>query len=184
MIPFALIRPFLPAIALAMAVGGAWMWHSGAVGDAFDAGKAEVQNRWEEADRLAVAVGDETSKLLKRGALRNETELQRRLETAGARVAAVAADRVRVVTELDALRVQLDERAAAAPPDDRDSCPAAQRDDIKLRSCEALVAGSLSLASATRGVVDRAEEILTGSDAALTSLQEWARLVQTAQEAP
>jgi hypothetical protein len=183
MIPFSLIRPFLFAIAIAAAVGGAWLWHSGAVSDAFDAGKAEVQNRWEEADRLAVAVGDAKTKLLARNAIIQTETFHAKFETlntAAARRGVALAERS---AHADGLQQRLDALAATPPSSDpaRASC---RSDEERVRSCEGLVAEGVRVATEADRVATEARRLLEVSEVKLEALREWARLVQSAQEAP
>jgi hypothetical protein len=180
---WALLRqfwPYLAAIALAV---GAWAWHTGAVDDAFESGKAEVQGRWNEADRVAVEVGAAKSKLLARNAIKESENLHEKLIAADRRAAVIAADRARVLDGADGMRNELERRAAASPSSDPAGASCGGY-ETKLQRCEGLLAGSLALAQGARGLVDQAEGLLERSEAALESLQRWAVIVQGANEAP
>ena len=167
MIPLALIRPFLPALGLIIAAGAAWWWHRGQVNEAYDRGVSEITAKWQEADRLAVAVGDETSKLLKRGSAAVEGNLNAKLKTLAAR----DADRARNTASLR----QLVDELAATPPGRRDPAAACRSYEAEYRSCAGLLSEGIGLA----GEGERMGQDLA---ARLTAMQEWARLV--ANEAP
>lgn len=164
-------------------LAGLWLWHGSEVDDAFEAGQEEVTTRWQESDRLAKAIGDETTKLLKRGAAQNATELQYKLDVADKRASLLAADRNRMRGDVDSLRNEL-ERRAAAPPSSDPAHAACRGDEAKLRSCESVVLGSIALAQSARGLADSAQALLERSNIALEALQAWSVLVQSANEAP
>jgi hypothetical protein len=50
------------AVVLGLALGG-WLWHRGEVRAALTKGRAEVQARWEAADRLAKELGEKSRRL-------------------------------------------------------------------------------------------------------------------------
>jgi hypothetical protein len=183
MIYLAILRRALPFLLILGAILGGWWWHVAAderaMAAAYEKGQDSILNQWEKADDIAVAVGAAKSDMLAKGAKQNEADFQRRRAADAARVAVVSVDRDRANRELDALRMQLDERntTPAAQTSDPDSCPAARRDAAKLRSCEGLLSSGLGLAGEARSLVDGAEELLGRTEAALEALQEWANLV-------
>jgi hypothetical protein len=156
-----------------------WWWHTDKVSDAFESGKSEVMAQWQKADDIAKAVGDETTKLLKKGAIQNETVLQTRIKIAQAKSAQLAASRAVADGDIQRLRIKIDELAASSTgsPDSGATC---RVDDIKLRSCERLLASGLGLAGEARHLVDGAEDLLARQQHALEALQNWSRLVSEA----
>jgi hypothetical protein len=164
-------------------LAGLWWWHTDKVSDAFAAGKSEVMAQWQKADDIAKAVGDETTKLLKKGAIQNETVLQTRIKITQAKSAQLAASRAVADGDIQRLRIKIDELAAPSPgsPDSGATC---RVDDIKLRSCERLLASGLGLAGEARHLVDGAEELSSRLNTTLDALQSWAKIVQTANDAP
>jgi hypothetical protein len=182
MIIWALLRqfwPYLAAIALAV---GAWAWHTGAVDDAFDAGKAEVQGRWNEADRVAVEVGAATSKLLARNAIKATERYHEKL----AGVEQKNKDRAVAVADAiaDADELYNDLKAARAAPSRADSCPAARSYEADLGICRELLADGLKVASESRRLAAESQAIIERAEARLSAMQEWAVIVQSANEAP
>jgi hypothetical protein len=182
---FSLALKILGPIALMAALFGMWKVHENndeqAIKDAFEDGQEEVMMRWRESDRIAKAIGDEKTKLLKQGATRNETELQRRLASADTRAASMASARATSDSELNRLRIAIDERSATPTPPSSDTTVATCRvDDIKLRSCERLLSTGIGLAGEARYLVDGAEDLLKRHDVTLEALQAWAKLVSEA----
>ena len=183
MIAFALIRPFLPYIGLAIAVGSAWWYHRSAVSSAFERGKAEVTALWQESDRVAVAIGVAESTLLAKGAQKEVEELRDELQTiklvAERRGAALSAR----TALADSLQQRLDARAAA--PASTDPATASCRGiEERLRRCEGLVAEANQLATGADGMAEEARSLLEVGEARLQSMRDWSALVLLTQEAP
>jgi hypothetical protein len=169
-------------LAGALVVGGLWAGHAYRVSSADKAGYGRAIAEWRKADDIAKAVGDETTALLKRANASNTGVLHAQLQTLEARNTARSLDRAKLNLTVDELRIQLD--ASSTQTGGEPTAPACRGDDIKLRSCEAMVSSGLTLAQGARGLVDEAEDVLTRSDAALTALQAWSLLVRSANEAP
>lgn len=183
MIYLAILRKIWPYLALVALVGGVWVWlqqHSTA---RFEAGKAEVMALWQEADKIALAVGNETTKLLKRVNATNEGVLNAKLKRIEEKVTRNAVELADDLLTIGGLRDEL-ERRAAAPPSSDSAGATCGGHETKLGKCEGLLARSLEVAAGARQLVDRAENLLEQTDAALVAAQEWARLVQSAGEAP
>lgn len=161
MIAFAL-KPFLPVIGGALLVGGAWWYHADAVNDAYKRGVAEITAKWQEADRLAVAVGDEKSRLLKRGAATVEGDLNAKLKTLADRDAARSRDTASLRTLIDEL--------AATPPSGSDPGPACRSYESEYRGCARLLGEGVEL-------VGEGQRLVEDSEAKLGALRDWARLV-------
>jgi hypothetical protein len=87
-IPLALLRPFLPVIAVALAASVGYLYHTRAVSTAYAAGEAARQALWTAADNIAVAIGNETTALLKRANAANTGVLHDKLQVLAKRNAA------------------------------------------------------------------------------------------------
>jgi hypothetical protein len=159
--PYLLLGGLVGGLAL---VGGAWLWHTSAVSTAHKAGKAEVMAQWRESDKIALAVGTETTALLKRGAAAQEGKLN-------AQLIALAARNQRGAAESRSLRDTL-AAIAAAPASDPTPAASCRSYEPEYRGCAGLLAAGVELA----GEGPR----LAGDIAAkLSAMQEYATLVQS-----
>lgn len=179
---FGLPNPYVLLGGAALAVGAwfAWEWQGSSH---YAAGEAKVMAAWQESDRVAVAAGNEVSALLKRANAANTGVLNDKLTRLEQKAAARAVGLADALRTADELRNDL-ERRAAAPPNSDPAGASCRGYETKLQRCEGLLAGSLALAQEARGLVDHAEGLLERSEAALESLQRWAVIVQSANEAP
>jgi hypothetical protein len=169
-------------LAGALVVGGLWAGHTYRVSSAEKAGYARAAGECKAKDDIALAVGKGKTELLARSAIRQTEVFIGKLQTLEARNTARSLERAKLNLTVDELRIQLD--ASSTQTGGEPTAPACRGDDIKLRSCEAMVSSGLTLAQGARGLVDEAEDVLTRSDAALTALQAWSLLVRSANEAP
>ena len=160
---YLLIAKILGPIALLL---GLWWWHTAAVDSSFKAGQSEERAKWVERDKIAVAVGNETTALLKRGAAANEGKLNAKLADLTTRNAASA-------VESRSLRDRLTS-IAATPPSRPASSPACRSYETEYRSCAGLLGEGVELAGQGSSLVGELA-------AKLTAMQEWAGLVQSAR---
>ena len=158
---YLLAAKILAPIALLL---GLWWWHSSAVSTAYKTGKAEVTAQWRESDRIAVAVGAETTFLLKRNAAAQEGKFNDAIKTLAARNAASSADARGLRDKLTAI--------ASAPTRDPTPGPACRSYEREFRTCSGLLGEGIELAG---------EGPRLAGDIALklTTLQDWAGLVQS-----
>ena len=158
---YLLAAKILAPIALLL---GLWWWHTSSVSTAHKAGKAEVTAQWRESDRIAVAVGAETTVLLKRNAAAQEGKFNDAIKTLAARNAASSADARGLRDKLTAI--------ASAPTRDPTPGPACRSYESEYRGCAGLLAAGVELA----GEGPR----LAGDIAAkLSAMQEYSTLVQS-----
>ena len=161
---YLLAAKILAPIALLLGLWFAYE-HHGTV--RYEAGKKEVTDAWRESDRVAVAVGDEKTMLLKRLAASKEGTFNAKLADMAKRNAAVAADNLSVRNTLATI--------AATPPSRPASSPACRSYEAEYRSCAGLLGEGVELAGAGSSLV-------SSTSAQLTGLQEWAALVQSANK--
>jgi hypothetical protein len=172
---YLLAAKILAPIALLL---GLWWWHTNAVSTAHKAGKAEVMAEWQTSDKIALAVGTAKTELLARDAVRNREKLIE-VQTENAKRAAVGAaalaDRTATIVELRS--------ALAKPPtaqaNGNPACTPTGGDDTSLRSCHSLLDGSLTVAAGADRLVAKGESLLKSTGSQVTSLQEYATLVQS-----
>jgi len=158
---YLLAAKILAPIALLL---GLWWWHTSAVSTAHKAGKAEVMDEWQTSDKIALAVGAETTGLLKRNAANQEGKLNDALKTLAARNAASSAD-------ARGLRDQLTTIAATAPRDPTPG-PACLSYERQYRECSGLLSEGVVLA-------EEGGRLALETAAKLTALQGYAELVQS-----
>lgn len=182
MIPLALIRPFLPALGIAIAIGGAWWYHTHAVDRADAAGYERCSAEWKESDRVAEAVGRDRTKLLARAAIKETENLHARLQKAEALSTARAAELGRRIAVADGLQQRLDASAAAA--ESRAASTPAGSDARQLASCERLVGEAGRMASEIDRVAEEYRTALARWEERLASMRRWATIVEFANEAP
>ena len=158
---YLLAAKILAPIALLL---GLWWWHTSAVSTAHKAGKAEVMDEWQTSDKIALAVGAETTGLLKRNAANQEGKLNDALKTLAARNAASSAD-------ARGLRDQLTTIAATAPRDPTPG-PACLSYERQYRECSGLLSEGVVLA-------EEGGRLALETAAKLTALQGYAEFVQS-----
>ena len=143
---------------------GLWWWHTSAVSTADKEGYKRALTEWQTADRIAVAVGAETTGLLKRNAAAQEGKFNDALKTLAARNAASSADARGLRDKLTAI--------ASAPTRDPTPGPACRSYEREFRTCSGLLGEGIELAG---------EGPRLAGDIALklTTLQDWAGLVQS-----
>ena len=157
---YLLAAKILAPIALLL---GLWWWHSSAVSTAYKTGKAEVTAQWRESDRLAVAVGNETTSLLKRGAAAQEGKLN-------AQLTALAARNQRGAAESRSLRDTL-AAIASAPASSPTTSAACRSYETEYRACAGLLGEGVELAG-------EGQRVAQDLAAKLTALQSYVELVQ------
>ena len=167
---------FAPIILLA----GLWWWHTSTVDKAYKSGKTEVLAQWKESDRVAVAVGDEKTKLLKSLAAKNQGTFNATLAENAKRAAVGAVALAERAATIDELRNAL--AAAPAAPRGDVSCPAARSDEASLRSCRAALSTGLAVAKGADRLAEAGERLLGDLAVKVTVLQDHAALVQSANK--
>jgi hypothetical protein len=158
---YLLIAKILAPIAL---LAGLWFWHSSTVSGADKAGYARAIAEWRKSDEIAVAVGNETTAILKRGAVANEGKLNAQLADMAKRNAAVAADNLSVRNTLATI--------AAAPTHDPTPGPACRSYERQFRECSGLLAEGVGLA-------EEGGRLALETSTKLGALQDWAGIVQS-----
>lgn len=163
-------------------IAGAGAYHWSAVSNAHAAGKAEVQALWSAADKVAEAVGVAKTNLLGRAAIRETEKLHDRLTkmaslaaTRGAELARRAADSVGLQQRATESTAEADRRAASTPTGS---------DERRIASCERLLGEADRLAAEIDGVAEPGRAALQRLQEVHDSMKAWARLVQSAGEAP
>ena len=159
--PYVLLGGLIGGVAL---VGGAWMWHTNSVSTAYKTGKAEVMAEWKKSDDIAVAVGDEKTKLLKQLAAKNQGALD-------AQLTALAARNQRGAAESRSLRDTL-AAIASAPASSPTTSAACRSYETEYRACAGLLGEGVELAG-------EGQRVAQDLAAKLTALQEYAGLIQS-----
>jgi len=144
-------------------VVGAWMWHTNSVSTAYKTGKAEVMAEWKKSDDIAVAVGDEKTKLLKQLAAKNQGALD-------AQLTALAARNQRGAAESRSLRDTL-AAIASAPASSPTTSAACRSYETEYRACAGLLGEGVELAG-------EGQRVAQDLAAKLTALQSYVELVQ------
>jgi hypothetical protein len=158
--PYLLLGGLVGGVAL---VGGAWMWHTNSVSTAYKTGKAEVMAEWKKSDDIAVAVGDEKTKLLKQLAAKNQGALD-------AQLTALAARNQRGAAESRSLRDTL-AAIASAPASSPTTSAACRSYETEYRACAGLLGEGVELAG-------EGQRVAQDLAAKLTALQSYVELVQ------
>jgi len=158
--PYVLLGGLIGGVAL---VGGAWMWHTNSVSTAYKTGKAEVMAEWKKSDDIAVAVGDEKTKLLKQLAAKNQGALD-------AQLTALAARNQRGAAESRSLRDTL-AAIASAPASSPTTSAACRSYETEYRACAGLLGEGVELAG-------EGQRVAQDLAAKLTALQSYVELVQ------
>jgi len=143
---------------------GLWWWHTSAVSTADKEGYKRALTEWQTADRIAVAVGAETTGLLKRNAAAQEGKFNDALKTLAARNAASSADARGLRDKLTAI--------ASAPTRDPTPGPACRSYEKQYRECSGLLSEGVGLA-------EEGGRLALETASKLTALQDWAGLVQS-----
>ena len=173
-----ILRPLWPVIAGLSIFGLAWWAYEDHAKVRYKAGRAEVMAEWKKSDDIAVAVGTAKTELLARDAVRNREKLIE-VQTENAKRAAVGAaslaERGRVI---DGLRSAL-AKPSTASTNGNPACTPTGGDDASLRSCHSLLDGSLTVAAGADRLVAKGERLLKSTGSQVTSLQEYATLVQS-----
>lgn len=156
-----LVKILGPIVLLA----GLWFWHTSAVESADKTGYDRGIAQWRESDKIAKAVGDETTALLKRGAAANEGKLNAKLADLEKRGALAVADARSVRNDLAAI--------ASAAPASAPAGPTCRNYEAQYRSCAGLLGEGFELAG---------EGAILAKDIAarLEALQDDARAVRAA----
>ena len=158
---YLLAAKILAPIALLL---GLWWWHTSAVSSADKTGYARALAEWKKSDDIAVAVGDEKTKLLKQLAAKNQGALD-------AQLIALAARNKLGAAESRGLRDQLTTIAATAPRDPTPG-PACLSYERQYRECSGLLSEGVGLA-------EEGGRLTLETAAKLTALQGYAELVQS-----
>ena len=173
--------PYLAALAVLAGAWIAWQRHSTA---RYEAGQAEVMGRWQEADRIAVAAGNEITGLLKRANAANTGALNEKLTVVEQKAAARAVGMADALADADELFAQLQAARSSPAAGSADSCTAARGNEADLGICRGLLADGVKVASDCRRLAEQGENLAAIAEVRLTSMQDWARLVLSANEAP
>jgi hypothetical protein len=142
-----------------------WFGHKHEVKNAYKRGEAVTLAKWEEADRVAQAVGKETSRLLVKSRDVIQEKLDGKLQTARK----IASNNA---IELSRVRSALDELSAAQAGGDN-SCPSGGGDGERIRVVLPILAEGPDLVQEAHGLLERCT-------ARLTALQEWSLTVRAA----
>ena len=169
-------------LAGALVVGGLYAGHTYRVSSAEKAGYGRGIAEWRKADDIAVAAGQAQTKLLARNAIIHTETLNAKLQTLEAKNNARSVALAERGLTIDQLRIELNN--ASSTPSDPTTCPAAREHETNLRRCQDLLSKGLGLAKGADHLAGQGEEILGVGEARLTALQEWGRLVESANEAP
>ena len=159
-----ILRPLWPVIAGLSIFGLAWWAYEDHAKVRYKAGRAEVMAEWKKSDDIAVAVGDEKTKLLKQLAAKNQGALD-------AQLIALAARNKLGAAESRGLRDQLTTIAATAPRDPTPG-PACLSYERQYRECSGLLSEGVGLA-------EEGGRLALETAAKLTALQGYAELVQS-----
>ena len=143
---------------------GLWWWHTSAVSTADKEGYKRALTEWQTADKIAVAVGAETTVLLKRNAAAQEGKFNDAIKTLAARNAASSADARGLRDKLTAI--------ASAPTRDPTPGPACRSYEKQYRECSGLLSEGVGLA-------EEGGRLALETASKLTALQDWAGLVQS-----
>ena len=143
---------------------GLWWWHTSAVSTADKEGYKRALTEWQTADKIAVAVGAETTGLLKRNAAAQEGKFNDALKTLAARNAASSADARGLRDKIAAV--------ASATPRSSTTFPACVSYERQYRECSGLLSEGVGLA-------EEGGRLALETTARLTALQDWAGLIQS-----
>jgi hypothetical protein len=159
-----ILRPLWPVIAGIALFGLAWWAYEDHAKVRYKAGRAEVMAEWQTSDKIALAVGAETTGLLKRNAAAQEGKFNDAPKTLAARNAASSADARSLRDKLTAI--------ASAPASDPTPGPACRSYEREYRECSGLLSEGVGLA-------EEGGRLALETSAKLTALQAYAELVQS-----